>query len=177
MTTTTRTLVLAAALALGATGLAAAHATLEVKEAAAGSTYKAVVRVGHGCDGKATLKLRVQIPDGLYNVKPMPKAGWTLDLVRGAYAKAYDNHGTALTEGVREITWTGDLPDAYYDEFVFRGTVDKTLAPGTVLYIPVVQECDGAAERWIEVPKDGQKADDLESPAPALTVTVPKGGH
>jgi len=41
----------------------------------------------------------------------------------------------------------------------------------------VVQECDGAAERWIEVPKDGQSADDLESPAPALTVTAPKGGH
>ncbi|BBE72596.1 YcnI family copper-binding membrane protein [Oharaeibacter diazotrophicus] len=177
MTTITRTLALAAVLAVGATGLAEAHATLEVKEAAAGSTYKAVVRVGHGCGGKATLKLRVQIPEGLYNVKPMPKAGWTLDLAKGAYAKAYDNHGTQLTEGVREITWTGDLPDAYYDEFVFRGTIDKTIAPGTVLYIPVVQECDGAAERWIEVPKDGQSADDLESPAPALTVTAPKGGH
>lgn len=177
MTTITRTVVLATALALGAVGSAHAHATLETREAAAGSTYKAVVRIGHGCGGKATLKLRVRIPEGLYNVKPMPKAGWTLELGRGAYAKAYDNHGTTLTEGVREITWTGDLPDDYYDEFVFRGTVDKTIAPGTVLYVPVVQECDGAAERWIEVPKDGGSADDLESPAPALLVTAPKGGH
>ena len=168
---------LAAAFLAAGTLSVAAHATLETREAPAGSTYKAVLRVPHGCDGKATLKVRIQIPEGFYNVKPMPKADWTLETVKGAYAKAYDNHGTQLTEGVREIVWTGNLPDAFYDEFVFRGTIDKAIPEGTVIYFPTVQECDGAAERWIEIPAEGQKPDDLEGPAPALTVKAKAGGH
>lgn len=171
------TFALAAVALVAGTLSAAAHATFEVREAPAGSTYKAVLRVPHGCDGKPTLKVRVQIPEGFYNVKPMPKADWTLKTVKGAYAKSYDNHGTTLTEGVREIVWTGSLPDDWYDEFVFRGTIDKDIAEGTVIYFPVVQECDGAAERWIEIPAEGQKADDLEGPAPAVTVKAKSGGH
>lgn len=173
-----KTLLSLAATALFAGTLAAAaHATLEVREAPAGSTYKAVLRVPHGCDGKATLKVRVQIPDGLYNVKPMPKADWTLETVVGAYAKAYENHGSTLTEGVREIVWTGNLPDAWYDEFVFRGTIDKEIPEGTVVYFPVVQECDGAAERWIEIPAEGQTSGDLDGPAPSITIKAKAGGH
>lgn len=173
---TIRLAVLSAALLIAGTAAASAHATLETKSAPAGSTYKAVVRIGHGCDGEATLKVRVRIPEGLYNVKPMPKAGWTLETVKGPYAKPYDNHGTALIEGVQEVVWTGNLPDAYYDEFVFRGSIDKTIPADTVLYFPVVQECTKGAERWIEIPAAGQKADDLESPAPGLTI-APAAGH
>ncbi|ESZ34411.1 hypothetical protein X732_26040 [Mesorhizobium sp. L2C066B000] len=44
----------AAFLVLG-TSAALAHITLETKEAAVGSTYKAVLRVPHGCEGKARL--------------------------------------------------------------------------------------------------------------------------
>ena len=50
--------------ALG-TNAALAHITLETQEAAAGSTYKAVLRVPHGCEGKATTAVRVQIPEGV----------------------------------------------------------------------------------------------------------------
>ena len=39
-----------------------AHATLEVQEAPIKSTYKGVVRIGHGCDGAATLKVRIAFP-------------------------------------------------------------------------------------------------------------------
>src|SRR3546814_19940919 len=100
------TLTVLGGLSLAAT--AQAHVTLEQPEAAAGSTYKAVVRVPHGCEGEATLKVRVQIPEGFINVKPQPKAGWALETVQGAYAKTYDYYGTALSEGVREIGWTGE---------------------------------------------------------------------
>ena len=55
---------------------AAAHVTLEHREATIGSSYKAVFVVPHGCAGSATVKVRVQIPDGVIAVKPMPKAGW-----------------------------------------------------------------------------------------------------
>ena len=158
--------------ALGATA-AFAHATLEVGEATAGSTYKAVVRIGHGCEGSPTLKVIVRIPEGVIAVKPMPHAGWDVATVKGKYAKAYDYYGTPLTEGVTEITWSGGkLLDEHYDEFVFRGKLADDLAPG-MIYFPVVQECETGAERWIEIPEAGKTADDYESPAPGLNV-LPK---
>ncbi|TIM61759.1 MAG: DUF1775 domain-containing protein, partial [Mesorhizobium sp.] len=55
-------LAVGAVLALG-TNAALAHITLETQEAAVGSTYKAVLRVPHGCEGKATTAVRVQIPE------------------------------------------------------------------------------------------------------------------
>lgn len=141
-----------------------AHVTLEVPQAKIGSTYKAVVRVPHGCEGQATNVVRVQIPEGFFAVKPMPKAGWKLETVTGKYENSYDNHGTAVTEGVKEIVWSGgDLPDAFYDEFVFRGTLAGSLQPGK-LYFPTIQECANGEEAWI----DTTGAENGDMPAPSL---------
>ncbi|MEY9099714.1 uncharacterized protein YcnI [Sinorhizobium fredii] len=110
----------AALVALGA-GAAIAHTTLEAQEAPVGASHKAVFRVPHGCDGKPTNVVRVQIPEGVIAVKPMPKSGWSLEKVTGAYAKAYDYHGTPTKEGVKEVLWKGgNLADDEYDEFVVR---------------------------------------------------------
>ncbi|TIW66477.1 MAG: DUF1775 domain-containing protein, partial [Mesorhizobium sp.] len=78
--------------ALG-TNAALAHVTLETQEAPVGSTYKAVLRVPHGCEGKATTAVRVQIPEGVISVKPMPKPGWTLQTKKGKYEKSYQLYG------------------------------------------------------------------------------------
>ena len=124
----------------------------------------------HGCEGKPTIALKVRIPEGLIAVKPMPKPGWQLAVIRGKYAHPYDYEGERLTEGVQEIDWTGGaLPDDFYDEFTFTGHLTD-LAPGTVLSFPTVQECQGAVRRWIEVPAPGQDPDELEAPAPQLTI-------
>ena len=73
---------------LGASASAAlAHITLEREETPAESIYKAVLRVPHGCEGSATVKVRVQIPEGVIAVKPMPKAGWQLETVTGKYER------------------------------------------------------------------------------------------
>lgn len=149
---------------------ARAHVTLEQGQAAAGSTYKAVLRVPHGCSGSPTLRLRVRIPDGVANVKPMPKAGWELTTVKGPLAQPVaGDHGARVTEGVREIVWSGRLLDEHYDEFVFRASLPD--APNTTLHIPVVSECEVGVDRWIEVPAAGQNARDLRYPAPALRLT------
>jgi uncharacterized protein YcnI len=157
------------------TAPAFAHVTLEDQEAPVSSTYKAVFRVGHGCEGKPTIKLRVQVPEGVISVKPQPKAGWTIETIKGPYAKPYDYYGTSLTEGVKEVIWTGgNLPDEYYDEFVMRTYLTPGLPVGSTLYFPVVQECtDGAAERWIEIPEAGKVADDYEMPAAGVKL-LPK---
>ena len=166
------TLFAAGAAALAVVGTASAHITLEQSKAPAGSAYKAVLRVPHGCKGAATIAIRVQVPDGVIAVKPMPKAGWKLETKVGPYAQPVKYYEDTLTEGVREIAWSGgNLPDAWYDEFVFRGQLPDG-KPGTKIYFPVVQECEGdAVDRWIEIPADGKSADDYESPAPAVTLT------
>lgn len=157
-----------------AAGPALSHATLEKSEAAAGAAYRAVIRIGHGCDGQTTHTLRVELPEGFYNAKPMPKPGWTLETVKGAYARPFDNHGTQMTEGTREVVWSGGaLQDDWYDEFVIRGTVGADVAPGTVLYFPTVQECAEGKADWTDV--SGSK--EVPNPAPGLTVTADKADH
>jgi uncharacterized protein YcnI len=154
---------------------AAAHITLATAEASVGATFKAVLVVGHGCGGAATTGLRVQIPEGFYNVKPMPKPGWELKTVTGPYATPFENHGTTLTEGVTEISWSGgELPDAYFDEFIFRGTFGGALKPGSTFYFPVIQICGATEDAWIDTSGD----DEVEMPAPAVTLTpAAAAGH
>jgi periplasmic copper chaperone A len=160
---------------LAAPHMLAAHVTLESKEAPPNSSYKAVLRVGHGCEGKPTTAIRVQIPDGVIAVKPMPKPGWQLDTVRDKYDRPYDYFGSKLTEGVRQVAWSGgELPDDFYDEFVLVGRLTD-FEPGTVLSFPTVQECAGGVHRWIEIPAAGQDPDELEEPAPQLTIIA--GGN
>jgi periplasmic copper chaperone A len=154
----------------------AAHVTLESKEASPGSSYKAVLRVGHGCEGEPTTVIRVQIPEGVIAVKPMPKPGWELATVKDKYDQPYDYFGNELTEGVKQIEWSGGrLPDDYYDEFVFVGRLTD-FKPGTVLHFPTVQECAGGVHRWIEIPAAGQDPDELEEPAPQLTIIEKPAG-
>ena len=159
----------ALALAVFASAPAFAHITLETQEAPVGGTYKAVFRVPHGCDGSATTKIRVRVPEGVIAVKPMPKPGWTLETVKGKYAASYDYYGTPTSEGVKEVVWSGGkLPDEFYDEFVFRAYLTADLKPGSRLYFPVIQECETGVERWIEIPAEGKDADDYETPAPGI---------
>lgn len=164
---------IAAASLLAISVPAFAHATLEVQEARIGASYKAVLRVPHGCGTEATNVVRVQIPEGFFNVKPMPKAGWELETVIAPYAGSYDNHGTELTEGVVEIVWSGGhLPNEWYDEFVFRGTFADSLEEGT-FHFPAIQECANGEEAWI----DTSGEPDASYPAPALSLVRGSSGH
>jgi uncharacterized protein YcnI len=146
-----------------------AHVTIETQEARVGASFKAVVRVPHGCAGSATTAIRVKIPDGVIAVKPMPKPGWTLDTKTGPYGKTYAHfHNTKLSEGVTEVSWSGGkLPDAYYDEFVFASFLSADLEAGKTLYFPVVQECEKGVHRWIEIPA-GKPGEHLDEPAPGV---------
>lgn len=148
---------------------ASAHVTLATTEAAPNSYYRGTLRIPHGCDGAATTTVRVQIPEGVIGVKPMPKSGWTLTTQKGAYAKTYQDHGKAVTEGVREIVWSGgSLADEHYDEFTFSSFVAGDGGKDGVMYFPVTQLCDKAQAAWTETPSAGQTSRDLKFPAPAL---------
>lgn len=164
----------ALALPIALTTQAAAHATFAETEVVQNQTSRLTIRVPHGCGDEPTLRVRVQIPEGVISAQPMVKAGWDLETVTGPYANAHTVHGRTVTEGVREIIWSGELPDAFFDEFVFRARVTEEVPAGEMLYIPVVQKCANGAERWIEIPGPGQTRADLEDPAPGVMV-VPAG--
>jgi uncharacterized protein YcnI len=164
------------AVATLAASSASAHVTLENRQATVGTYYKAVFAVPHGCAGSATVKVRVQIPEGVIAVKPMPKPGWNVEAIKGKYAADYDHHGTKLSEGVKEVVWSGGkLPDDNYDEFVVSTFLTGGLKPNSTLYFPVVQECEQGVSRWIDIPDEGSAAQshDSKSPAPGVEL-MPK---
>lgn len=147
-----------------------AHVSLEQREASRGSSYKAVLKIPHGCDGTATHTVRVEIPEGYIGVKPMPKPGWTIKTTRGAYAQSYGYYHGPISDGVKQIEWSGgDLPDDHYDEFVANGFIARELAD-SALFFKVVQVCDKGEERWVEVPAAGQDPHDLKAPAAVLKI-------
>jgi uncharacterized protein YcnI len=81
--------------------------------------YKAVFTVPHGCAGSATTKIRVQIPEGVIAVKPMPKPGWSVEAISGKYAAEYELsrpqiHRRRQGSGVERR----QAADSHYDEFV-----------------------------------------------------------
>ncbi|MBD8067224.1 DUF1775 domain-containing protein [Devosia sp. PTR5] len=166
-----KTLTLAAvssALLFAAVLPASAHITLQDKASQPGGSYRATLVVGHGCGDAATTAVRIQIPEGFYNVKPMPKAGWTLETVTGKYEKPFSNHGSVLEEGVTEISWSGgELPNAYFDEFVFRGTFGPDVSTEEPFYFPVIQTCGDAEDAWIDTSGD----EEAEFPAPSVTLS------
>jgi uncharacterized protein YcnI len=163
---------------LFATALSAAaqaHITLEQPEAIAGTPYKAVLRVGHGCDGSPTTRISVTLPAGFRGAKAMPKAGWTLDVKREKLAKPYDSHGRAVLEDVVELSWTAKsedsyLQDAWYEEFILRGSLPEQTGP---LWFKVRQSCVKGEWLWADLPADGASTKGLIAPAVRLMLVKP----
>lgn len=163
---------LAPAAAILMAGIAQAHVTLQERSVVQGAYHRAAFKVGHGCEGSPTVKIVVDLPEGIVAAKPMPKAGWQVSTDTKPLAQPYESHGKRVTERVARVTWTGGpLPDAHYDEFVMQFQV--TAAPGT-LWIPVEQFCEKGRNPWTEVPAAGQDAHSLKFPAVRLDVLAPK---
>ena len=151
---------------------ASAHVALEQKTATAGSAYKAVFQVGHGCNGSATTGITVQMPAGFQHAQPYPKAGWTLSTQTAKLAKPYDSHGKTVTQDVSVVSWVAAsreaaLPDAYFDEFTMRGQLAAGTGP---MWFKVLQTCESGGMDWSDVPASGTSTNGLKAPAPLLDV-------
>jgi uncharacterized protein YcnI/copper(I)-binding protein len=165
----------ASALTAFSVATAYAHASLETANAAPGS-YKAVVRIPHGCEGQATHTVRVEVPEGYVGVKPMPKAGWTLAVDSGDYQKSYNLHGREVSSGTKAVTWSGgSLEDGHYDEFVLSGSL-AGVEEGQKLFFVTTQTCADGEVKWDEIPAEGQDPHSLAHPAPGLTILAAEGG-
>jgi uncharacterized protein YcnI len=152
-----------------------AHVVLAEPSAAAGSSYRATFKVGHGCDGSPITELIVRLPLGVKAAKPMPKPGWTVERRIDKLATPYTLHARTVTEDVREIRWKGGpLPDGFYDEFVVQLQVPEQSGPQ---WFAVTQVCEQGRIDWAEVPSEGTSTRGLKAPAALLQVLPAEHGH
>ncbi len=150
-----------AALALLAPFPAMAHVVAAPGEAKAGSYAAIAFRVGHACaSGDATLKLRVEIPDGVASARPQPKTGWTIDVEKTA------DRATA-------VTWTGRLPDDQFDDFALLMKLPAQTGEegAAALVFPVIQTCEKGESQWTEIPDPKRPGEKLTRPAPTVRLT------
>ncbi|MEZ0578659.1 YcnI family protein [Nocardioides sp. MH1] len=169
--------VVPAAAAAGALALvaapASAHVTISPDTTAAGAYAVLTVSVPHGCDGSATTRIAVKMPEEINSVTPTRNPYWdvakkmvTLD------QPVTDAHGNELTERVDQVVYTArkPLPDGQRD--IFELSLQLPEEEGTTLAFPVVQTCQEGETGWTEQAADGQDPEELEHPAPLVTITA-----
>jgi periplasmic copper chaperone A len=159
-------------------GAAFSHISLETKTAPAGSSYKAVLQVGHGCGGSGTTALSVEIPPGFRGAKPMPKPGWTVTTQTADLGVPYESHGQSIRQDVARISWRAEnkkaaLPDAHFDQFTVRGNLHDSPGP---MWFKVLQTCETGKNDWSQIPASGTSTKGLDYPAALLEVAAQAPG-
>ncbi|HEU5065817.1 MAG TPA: DUF1775 domain-containing protein [Gaiellaceae bacterium] len=139
-------LVVVAALGLVTVAQAGAHAEIAPKKVPAGGVSTFVLAV-EGEESAPTVKIAMQLPPGMANVKPASVGGWQVNLAP------------------RVITWTGGrIPQGETTEFEISGQFPRS--PGKTLKFPVVQTYgNGTVVRWIGAPAS-------QTPAPTIQLTA-----
>lgn len=164
---------------LAAAAPAAAHVTVDPREAAAGSYARVDFRVPNERDATATTKLEVHLPTDTpipsVSVKPVP--GWEVEVTRRTLDEPIEGgHGEVIEEVVESITWSAQSEEAAIQPGQF-GEFPVSMGPlpegVDALYFPSLQTySDDEVVRWIDVAAEGVEAD---RPAPVLRVTAGSG--
>jgi uncharacterized protein YcnI/predicted anti-sigma-YlaC factor YlaD len=164
--------VVAGALAVGAP--AAAHVSVDPREAAQGGFARLAFRVPTESDTLSTTKVEVYLPEEspVTSVSTMPVPGWTVEVTRTALDEPIEREDSTITEVVSVLTWTADDDDAAIAPGEF-GEFPVSLGPlpevDQLVFKALQTYSDGSVVRWIEEPADGAE---LEHPAPVLTLTA-----
>ena len=159
---------------------AGAHVSGTPSETAAGSFTVLTMSVPHGCDGSPTTKVEIQVPESVLSVTPTRNPYYDLEAnIEKLDEPVADAHGNEVTERTASIVYTSNdpLPEGQRDTFELTFQVPD--AAGETLAFPTVQTCEKGETGWVEVPSEGQDAEELEHPAPSFEVTdaSAEGGH
>jgi uncharacterized protein YcnI len=172
------TIALAAATATAALALPAAaqaHITVNPREATAGAYMKLDVRVPNEQSGASTVKVQLQLPDGFAAASYEPRADWRVKVTRTKLAKPVQTDDGPITEGVKQITWTGSgtglgrVAPGQFMEFPISVQIPENAAGTTLTFKAIQTYSNGDVVRWIGAP-------DSETPAPTLTVAAAAAG-
>jgi uncharacterized protein YcnI len=162
----------AAVITVMAVGPASAHVTVSPSTATAGDFTVMTVSVPHGCDGSATTKLEVEIPEPILSVTPTRNPFWsqktTIDKLDNPIT---DDEGNKVTERTGTVVYTTKepLPDHVRDSLELSFQIPPETA-GDTLRFPTIQTCEKGQTAWTEVPAEGQDPFELEHPAPFFDV-------
>jgi periplasmic copper chaperone A len=168
MTKIPRLTIGAIALALVAAPAAAAHVTVNPREAEADSFARFAVRVPNEKETGNTIAVTVQLPEGLSDVAFQAKPGWTRSVTMAKLANPITVEGETVTDRVATVTWRGGaIAPGEFDEFGISAHVPNT--PGRTLVFPALQTYTGGeVVRWIGAP-------DADEPAPRVALTAAAG--
>jgi uncharacterized protein YcnI len=168
-----------ATIALSLVAPASAHVTATPSTAAAGAYTVVTFSVGHGCEGSPTTKIEIQVPESVLSVAPTRNPFYEVEkTIEQLDEPVADAHGNEVTERVASIVYTADMPLPEGQRDTFELSFQVPDAEGEMLTFPTVQTCEEGETGWVEVPADGQDADELESPAPGFEITAAgAGGH
>jgi len=165
-------MVLLAAIALAIPASAGAHVSLHPNEVPAGSFATLDIRVPNETDNANTVKLAVQFPPGFLDVSTEYMPGWSAEVKTGKLAKPVQTDDGEVTEGVKEIVWSGHGDEGKVPPGQFLNFPISTEIPGKAgeeLAFKVLQYYDnGEVKRWIGPPES-------EEPAPQIDV-IAEGG-
>jgi uncharacterized protein YcnI len=153
-------------------GAASAHVDVAPDTTAAGSYAVLTFSVPHGCEGSPTTKVAIQMPADIPQVTPTVNPSWTVEKVSEKLPEPItDAHGNELTERVSQVVYTAKTPleDGYRDTLALSVQLPEKV--GETLTFPVLQTCAKGETAWNETPAEGQDEEELENPAPALTIT------
>ncbi|MDN5893489.1 MAG: YcnI family protein, partial [Nocardioides sp.] len=166
---------------------ASAHVSVAASSTAAGSSSILTFSVPHGCDGSATNKIAIKMPEDILTVTPTRNAFYDVKTVKQQLDEPVtDAHGNTLTERVSQIVYSAKtpLPDGQRDTFEL--SVSLPDAEGETLAFPVIQSCVKGQTAWTERAAEGQDGEklageelageELESPAPLVMITAPEEG-
>ncbi|WP_182377271.1 YcnI family protein [Nocardioides sp. WS12] len=153
-------------------GAASAHVTVTPNVTSAGSYAVLTFSVGHGCEGSPTTKMTIAMPEEIPSVTPTVNPNWSVEKVAQKLDKPIkDAHGNEITERIAQVVYTAKTPlvDGYRDTVEL--SVQLPDAVGETLAFPVVQTCAKGETGWTETAAEGQDAEELEHPAPTVTIT------
>jgi periplasmic copper chaperone A len=173
----TRVTAATGALTLALAGSAGAHITTDPAEGPSDGYATVSFQVPHGCEEAPTTQVRIQIPPNVPQVTPSVHPLWDVSTKEGK-KDPVELHGEKVTSGVSEVTYTAKqpLPADRLDAFPMSVKLPAG-KEGESVYFPTVQKCAEGQTRWIQIPAEGESADELEEPAPAVVLTAAEGGH
>ena len=154
--------------------------TITPADTAAGAYTVLTVSVGHGCEGSPTTALDIQMPEPILSVTPTLLPGWQVEKKMVQLdTPVEDAHGNSITERVGQVVYTADQPLADGYRAAMELSLQLPETAGETLVFPVVQKCVQGETGWTEVAPEGESADELEHPAPTVTITEATGedGH
>ncbi len=150
---------LGAALVVAAPLAASAHIHVSPEDAPAGASTRLEFSTSHGCDDSPTTALVFDIPEGVDGVTPVLDGAWTI-------SRELADDGVAT-----QVTFTAVTPvESGVSATVAMDIIFASSVADTSVSFPVLQQCEEGENSWSQIAEDGQDPEELESPAPVVTV-------